>query len=142
MDGRACAQAWQLRGMSMYIQLNVQPSCEQAVLPTSHGLVVKAAAPYSVVSMFCVDVGQGLGRQCCVSVRQDLGQCCPEALGEWFGGLFFFYADVLPEHGAAAVQVLLKAVRKLLQVPFARASDGTFVEVASLSQIYKVFERC
>ena len=40
------------------------------------------------------------------------------------------------------MQVLLKAIRKHLRVPFARASDGTFVEVASLSQIYKVFERC
>eukprot|EP00892_Ulva_mutabilis_P006513 jgi/Ulvmu1/4233/UM191_0006.1 len=38
--------------------------------------------------------------------------------------------------------VILKAAKKHLRVPVARASDGTFVEVASLSQIYKVFERC
>lgn len=40
------------------------------------------------------------------------------------------------------LQVLLKNARTLLKVPFKRASDGTFVEVASLAQIYKVFERC
>ena len=40
------------------------------------------------------------------------------------------------------VQVVLKAARALLKVPFKRATDGTFVEVASLAQIYKVFERC
>lgn len=43
---------------------------------------------------------------------------------------------------ARFVQVLLKAARALLKVPFKRATDGTFVEVASLAQIYKVFERC
>lgn len=49
---------------------------------------------------------------------------------------------MLADHRAAAVQVLLKAIRKQLRVPFARATDGTVVEVASLSQIYRVFERC
>ena len=43
---------------------------------------------------------------------------------------------------ACVQRVLLPAVKSLLYPPRAYANDGTFVQIASLETLYKVFERC
>jgi DNA mismatch repair protein MLH1 len=40
------------------------------------------------------------------------------------------------------MQVVLPAAQRHLRVPHEHAKDGTFVQIASLEQLYKVFERC
>jgi hypothetical protein len=40
------------------------------------------------------------------------------------------------------VQVLLPAARQHLLVPYDHANDGSVLQIASLEQLYKVFERC
>lgn len=39
-------------------------------------------------------------------------------------------------------QVLFPAMKASLRVPRPRATDGTFVQVAALEKLYRIFERC
>ena len=50
--------------------------------------------------------------------------------------------DQRKAYEAGVQRVLLPAVKSLLYPPRAYANDGTFVQIASLETLYKVFERC
>ena len=47
-----------------------------------------------------------------------------------------------PHHTLSWLQVFLPAARQHLRPPMERATDGSVIQLASLEQLYKVFERC
>lgn len=77
-----------------------------------------------------------------VSIDEDLSRSAMNEVGEIEHELLAEAETAWAQREWSVQHILIPAMRLFLKPPSSMAKDGTFVQVASLEKLYRIFERC